>query len=257
MSDLLQLVGVTHRYGNLVAVDELSLTVRPGVIAGLIGPNGSGKSTTLRLCAGLLPLQHGSITVAGHEVARDPIAARRRFSYVPDVPTGFDQLSVREYVDLYGALQRLDDGYRERAQIQLEAIGLAASLDRTLGALSTGNRRKVAIVAGCAALRDLLLVDEATSALDPEAVLTLESLLRFGATHGHAALVATQDLSFAQRNCDLVYLLAAGVIVAHGSPESLRSAWDAADLREVFLKATGFSENLAHLHDALAATLSS
>ena len=254
-SAALQIVGVTHRYGSLVAVDDLTLLLPRGITAGLIGPNGSGKSTTLGLCSTLLQIQSGRVMVQGWDVSSQPMEARRRFAYVPDIPTGFEQLSAREYLELYASLQGADEMFLTRAHVQMEALGMSRYLDRMLGALSTGTRRKVAVIAGCAALREVLLLDEATSALDPEAVAALEALLRFNASVGRSALIATQDLSFAERSCDLVFLLSNGALVAHGAPRDLCRDWGVDDLQQVFLAATGFSQNLARLNDALAATI--
>ena len=246
---------VSHHYGDLWAVDDVSLQVPAGATAGLIGPNGSGKSTTLRLLTGLLPLQFGHVSVFGEDLQANPVGCKRRLAFVPDLPRGFDHLSIREYLELYAALHRLGADYFERARAQLEALRLRSAEHRLLGALSMGTRRKVSLVAAASSFRPLLIVDEATSALDPEAVMVLESVLRFGARHGRTALIATQDLNFAERACDLVYLLAAGTIVAKGSPAELCRQYQVATLREVFMKATRLTDALEKLDDDLAASL--
>jgi ABC-2 type transport system ATP-binding protein len=247
----LRLENVSYSYGDVLAVDRLSLEVRGGTVAGLIGPNGSGKSTTLRLATGLLPAAAGAASVFGHDLASDPIAAKVSFAYVPDTPTGFEHLSVDEYLELYATLQRADDAYLARATTLLEAMQLLPYRDRLLGALSTGTRRKLSIAAAEALVRPLLIIDEATSALDPEAVIVLESLLRFRAGRGRATLIATQDLDFAERNCGAVTLLASGKLVAEGSPERLRAEFDTRSLRDVFVRATGLGDVLRKLDESL------
>ena len=248
----LSMAGVTFRYGETAAVRDLTLTVPAGTVAGLIGPNGCGKTTTLRLASGLLAPAEGEVVVEGMAMARHAEQAKARFAFAPDAPTGFDHLTVREYLDLYRSLQRADAGYWRRVERLLEMMQLAPYTHRLLGKLSHGTRRKVSIVAAAALLRPLLFLDEATSALDPESVIALESLLAGLSRRGCAALVATQDLYFAERTCDLVYLLARGRLVAHGSSEQLRREYRSADLRDVFMQATGLARPQEQIDDALA-----
>ena len=251
-SPALRVEGVSFRYGDVVALSDLSLEVPRGRVAGLIGPNGSGKTTALRLITGILEPAGGSIEVQGTTISASPLTVKRRFAYAPDAPTGFDHLTVHEYLDLYARLQGADLDYALRAANLLGAMDLQPHAHRLLGKLSHGTRRKVAIVAAVALVRPLLLLDEATSALDPESVVVLEALLRSAKRYGSAALIATQDIYFAERSCDLVYLLADGQLKAFGSPAELRLRYQAADLREAFMKATGLSKILEGLDDVLA-----
>ena len=248
----LELEGLTFRYGDVVAVNELSLEIPAGAVAGLIGPNGSGKTTTLRLITGILERKAGSVTVQGHLLASSPIQVKRRLAYAPDAPSGFDHLTVREYLELYGGLQGADQEYAERAENLLGAMDLLPHAHRLLGKLSHGTRRKVSIVAAIALVRPVLLLDEATSALDPESVAVLEALLRSAVRYGSSALVATQDIYFAERTCDLVFLMAGGRLRASGSPADLRRKYDAPDLREAFMKAAGLTRMLEGLDELLA-----
>ena len=250
---VLALEGVTHRYGDVVAVRDVHLSVAPGQTVGLIGPNGSGKTTTLRVAAGLLRSTMGDARVMGRSVAADPVAAKRRFAFVPDVPLGLDHLTVREYFDLYRALQRADAGYAERVAVLARAMDLGSVRDRVLGSLSLGTRRKVCLVAAFALARPLLFLDEVTSALDPESVIVLESLLRVRSSRGAATLLATQDLAFAERVCDVVALLASGAVVARGAPDELRDRYRRRDLRGVFIAATGLESVLEDLSHDLGA----
>ncbi|TMD48032.1 MAG: ABC transporter ATP-binding protein [Chloroflexi bacterium] len=239
-------------YGTALAVDDLSLTVPAGTIAGLIGPNGSGKTTTLRLITGILEGKHGSVDIQGIPLRDAPVEAKRRFAFAPDAPSGFDHLTVQEYLDLYAALQSADPEYGARASNLLGVMDLQPHTNRVLGKLSHGTRRKVAIVAAIALVRPLLLLDEATSALDPESVIVLESLLRSAVRYGCAAVVATQDIYFAERTCDLIFMLAHGQLKAAGSPDELRRTFGAADLRGAFMKATGLTHVLEGIDDVLA-----
>jgi ABC-2 type transport system ATP-binding protein len=244
--------GLGHRYGQHVALSGVDVTVAAGSVTAVIGPNGAGKSSLLRVCAGLLPLQAGTVDIGG-EGGPENIEARRQFTYVPDVPSGYERLTIGEYVGLFGSLQEAGPAYEAMIRAQLDAMHLAGSLNRELGGLSEGTRRKVSIVAAFAAARQLVMVDEATAALDPEAVLVLESLLKWLRGSGKAAVIATQDLDFAERVSGHVVLLHDGRVVAADTPGRLRARFDADSLRGVFAAATGLLLDLERLDDALEA----
>jgi ABC-2 type transport system ATP-binding protein len=236
---------LSFHYGTTLAVDDLCLTVPRGTVAGLIGPNGSGKTTTLRLITGILEADAGSIGIQGVSLRATPVEAKRRFAFAPDSPSGFDHLTVQEYLDLYAALQSADPEYGVRATNLLGVMDLQPHANRLLAKLSHGTRRKVSIVAAIALVRPLLLLDEATSALDPESVVVLESLLRSAVRYGGAAI-------FAERTCDLIFMLAEGRLKATGTPAELRRTFGAADLRDAFMKATGLTHVLEGIDDVLA-----
>ena len=235
--------GLDVRYGAVRAVTDVDLDVAGGSVVGLLGPNGCGKSSTLRAIVGLLRPHAGSVRVGGLE--QGPVAARAQVGYVPDEPDGLDELAVSEYLSLVRALYREGVAFDARASALCGAFGLATRLRTRLGALSHGQRRLVSIVAALALARPLLVVDEATAALDPEAVVVLREALRAAAALGAGVLVATQDLSFAERVCDDVVLLSDGRVVARGSVDEL------SPLEETFLAAVGAAARVEEARGAL------
>jgi ABC-2 type transport system ATP-binding protein len=238
--------GLHVRYGRVAAVSGLSLDVRAGSIVGLLGPNGCGKTSALRAIVGTLRPGAGHVVVDG--VPQPSVAARARVAYVPDDPAGFEELAAAEYFALVGALYRATPSYASSAETFADVFGLAARLRVRLGALSHGQRRLVSLVAAIALGRDLLVVDEATAALDAHAVHILREVLRGIAARGVGVLVATQDLTFAERVCDEVVLLSEGVVASSGSTERL------APLEESFLSAIdahGAAERIRRGLDAL------
>lgn len=243
--------GLTVRFGSVVAVDGLTLSVGAGEIVGLVGPNGCGKTTSLRAVMGLVEPGSGSVTVAGAPAGS--LEARSRAAWVPDEPDGLDELAVGELHALAGSLYRADAGYAARCATLLDAFGLSARRRSRLDALSHGMRRIVATVAAAALDRELLIVDEATAALDPEAVIVLRETLRAFARRGTGVLVATQDLHFAEQACDRVVLLSGGRLVAAGAAAELRSAYSAESLEDVFVAALGHERRLEKLRGALDA----
>ena len=242
--------GLTVRFGSVTAVDGLGLAADSGAVVGLVGPNGCGKTTTLRAVMGLVEPAAGDVRIEGFP-ARS-LEARSRVAWVPDEPTGLDELTVAEFLAFAGALYRADRGFRARAETLLAAFGLEARRHARLGTLSHGLRRIAAVVAAAALDRPLLVVDEATAALDPDAVAVLRETLRALAYRGAGVVVATQDLHFAEATCDRVVLLSAGRVVAAGGVPALRGRYAASTLEDVYLAALGRTARLRSVRDALA-----
>jgi ABC-2 type transport system ATP-binding protein len=232
-------------------VDGLDLTVEAGRVVGLVGPNGCGKTTTLRAVLGLARAEAGTIDVQG--VRGGTLPARSLVASVPVEPSGLDELSVAELLQLTASLWRADADFARRAELLLGVFGLRERVRSQLVSLSHGQRRLVSVVAAVALDRPLLLVDEATAALDPEAVIALREVVRTTAERGTGVLVATQDLHFAELVCDRVALLSAGRVVAEGSVTELRRQHAAVTLEGVFVAALGAAARLRELRDALAA----
>ena len=248
----LRISGVTKRYGGKTVVSELSFTVEPGTVASLVGPNGCGKTTTLSMIAGLKIPERGRISVSGYDTVVSPLGARRNLAFVPDTPSGFEQLTVREYMDLYRSLYRQPRvRYEERALLVLEAFELLERDETNLGELSHGTRRKVAMTAALALDVPNILIDEPTAGLDPESVLVLRHLVRHLGRSGSAVLLATQDLAFAERVCDRLSLVHNGRLVAEGSPALLLKRYHAKSIEEAFLAVTGIERRIYDLEQRL------
>ena len=241
----LRISGVTKRYGEKTVVSELSLTVEPGTVASLVGPNGCGKTTTLGMIAGLKTPDRGRISVSGYDTFVSPLDARRNLAFVPDTPSGFEQLNVREYMDLYQSLYRQPRvRYEERARVVLEAFELLDHNETNLGELSHGIRRKVAMTAALSLDVPNILIDEPTAGLDPESVVVLRRLVKHIGRSGSAVLLATQDLVFAERVCDHLFLIHNGRLVAEGSPALLLDRYHAKSIEEAFLAVTGIERRI-------------
>jgi len=235
---------LTRRYGSHLAVDHLSLDVRPGEIVGFLGPNGAGKTTTLRACAGLITPDAGEITIAGASLARAPLDARRRLGFVPDRPFLYERLTPREFLDFVGALYDLPPRQaRARGDALLERLELGPAADDYIESGSLGMRQKVAIAAGLLHAPPLVLLDEPVQGLDPRATRALKDLLRERAQAGAGILVSTHLLDVAERLCERVVILHHGRLVAEGSLAELRPREGGADatLEDVFLRLTGES----------------
>jgi ABC-2 type transport system ATP-binding protein len=220
----LALEGLSKRFAGRLALDNLSITLAPGEIYGLIGPNGSGKTTTVRLATGLYRPTAGRVLVDGIDVHREPARAKRLLGYVPDEPFAYERMSGREFLHLVGALWDVPARDRAIRIDELAAIfsGLPPILDGHVDSYSRGNRQKVAIVAALLHAPRVLVIDEPIVGLDPESALRTRELLRDFVARGGAVLVCTHTLSFAEAVCHRVGLLRDGRLVAEGNLETLR-----------------------------------
>jgi len=235
----LHVAGLTRRFGDVTAIEHLSLEVRTGEILGFLGPNGAGKTTTLRVCAGLLPPDAGEVRVDGVSLAAEPLRARARMGLVPDRPFLYDRLTAREFLDFVAALYELPAGEADvRAEMLLARLDLGDAVDDLIETYSHGTRQKVAIAAALLHRPRLVMLDEPLTGLDPRASRTLKDLLREHADQGGGVLVSTHLLEVAERLCDRVAILHRGRVVAEGSLSDLRGARHDATLEDVFLELT-------------------
>jgi len=221
---VIRLDHVTRHYGPLVALDDVSLDVTPGTITGLLGANGAGKSTLMRITAGLQAPDSGQVTVAGHELWRDPIAARRGLGYMAEEPRFHDELSGLEYLSFLAGVRALDpDESAREARRLLERLGLLGRAGEPVERWSHGMRKKLSFVAAVLHRPRALLCDEALEGFDLEASLAAREELRALASGGAAVLFASHVTPVLERLCDRVVLLHCGRIVRSLS----RAEWDA------------------------------
>jgi ABC-2 type transport system ATP-binding protein len=237
----LVLAGLTKRYGAVLAVDALDLTVAPGEVLGLVGPNGAGKTTTLRAIAGIVRPTAGTVAIGGVDLAADPVAAKRRLAFIPDEPHLFDYLTVREHCRFVARLYDVADP-EPRIDRLLADLELADKRDALPGELSRGMKQKLAVA--CALLHDpaLLVLDEPLTGLDPLAIRRMKALVRTLAATGTAVVLSSHLLTLVEELCDRVLLLRAGRPVALGSLAdlaALRPEFAGRTLEDVFLALVG------------------
>ncbi|HEX5240208.1 MAG TPA: ABC transporter ATP-binding protein [Candidatus Limnocylindrales bacterium] len=215
---LLTVEGLVKDYGAVHAVRGLDLEVAQGEVLGFLGPNGAGKTTTIRCLLGLLRPTAGRISVFGLDVAEAGVPIRARLAYVPGELRLPDRMTTRQLAATIGRMRGgIEPARRERLA---ERLGL--DLDRPLGDLSTGNRRKVALLLAFASNAELLVLDEPTNGLDPLMQRVFLDLVREAVGEGASVLLSSHVLSEVQRAADRVVVLRGGEVIAQGSVDELR-----------------------------------
>lgn len=237
---MIRVSGLTKRYDDFLAVDDLSFEVAPRSILGLVGQNGAGKTTTLRSLAGILTPNKGVLEIAGHDLVKDPIPARRAVAYVPDTPHPFDMLTVEEHLRFTALAYDVLDSV-SRFETLLRELELSEKRDHLASTLSRGMQQKLAI--GCAFLRDpkAMLLDEPLTGLDPRGIKLMRDSIRARADGGAAVIVSSHQLELVERICDQFLVLHRGKAIAQGTMEEIRicsGLGEQASLEDVFFALT-------------------
>ncbi|HCF95808.1 MAG: ABC transporter ATP-binding protein [Verrucomicrobiota bacterium] len=232
--------GLKKWFGAVRAVDGIDLKVEPGRIYALLGPNAAGKTTAIKLCVGLLRPDAGRLEIAGVDMARDPLAAKRALAYVPDVPFLYDKLTPKEFFRFLVELYELD---RTEAAVD-EALwgplfGLEPYMNVLMENLSHGTRQRVVVV-GALLHRPLAwILDEPMVGLDPHYAKVLKDTMRKVAGAGTAILLSTHQLAVAEEVADRVGILHRGKLIAELSPREIPAvAGLGGALEDVFLRMT-------------------
>ena len=241
---MIRVRGLRKCYGSLVAVDRLDLHVREGELFGFLGPNGAGKTTTIRMMVGILRPTEGTVTIAGHDLASEPVAAKACLGYLPDEPALYDKLTGREFLRLVAEVYRLPLGPADvRITELLEVFDLSEQAGDLLGSYSHGMRQKTALAAALLHDPKVLILDEPTVGLDPKSARLAKDILREFCRRGGAVFMSTHILEVAQAMCGRVGIIDHGRLAAVGTLDELRNAAGRASLEEIFLRVTGGEES--------------
>jgi len=233
---------LVKRFGKFTAVDGVSINVEPGQIHGFLGPNGAGKTTSIRMIAGLLKPDHGRILVNGHDLAREPEAAKAALGFIPDRPFIYDKLTAGEFLRFHGGLYGMDGGDTEaRITEMLEIFELGRWQHELVESFSHGMKQRLVMCAAFLHRPKAVLVDEPMVGLDPRGARLIKDIFRLMASRGVAILMSTHTLEVAQEMCDLISIILKGQIIAHGSVADVRNMAGTPneELTPVFLKLTG------------------
>ncbi|MGY5878704.1 MAG: ABC transporter ATP-binding protein, partial [Candidatus Thorarchaeota archaeon] len=241
-SPAIKIESLVKRFGKKIAVWGLNLQVNPGEIVGLVGPNGAGKTTTLRILTGIIKPSSGNVEVDGHDLLVDPILAKSAIGYIPEKPTCYPSLTVREYVTFMARIYEVpSDIALVRMRQFVDMFQLDEFLDSYVGTLSKGNLQRALLVG--IFVRDppyVLALDEPIYGLDPRGAWNLKAYLKQLRDEGSAILISTHILEVAADLCDRFVIMNEAEVVGRGTLEELlASQKQASNLEEVFLSLTG------------------
>jgi ABC-2 type transport system ATP-binding protein len=231
--------------GKIKAVDKVDLAVQNGEIFGFLGPNGAGKTTTIKLITGILSPDEGVIEVAGHDIMKDPMAAKRSFGFVPDDPNVFPRLKAIEYLRFMGDIYQVPAATRkERITHLATRFGLADALSDRIQSYSHGMRQKLMIIGALLHDPDVWILDEPMTGLDPKSAFVLKEMMREHADAGKTVFFSTHVLDVAEKICDRVAVIDKGRILFDGRIDQMREMFRSnGSLESMFLELVGDTEN--------------
>ena len=237
---MIEFINLVKKFGDLVAVNDVTLTVPRGEFFAMLGPNAAGKTTTLKILAGLMKPTSGCARVCGFDMQLQPLEARRRIAYVPDFPFLYDKLTAWEFFRFTGQLFQMDDaGIEANAQELVGRFHLDEFVNHPLEGLSHGTRQRVAIVSALLHNPEVFVIDEPMVGLDPQHARVVKDVLKERSVKGMTALVSTHQLSVAEEMADRIGIIHNGRLIAVGNRDELRrQSGTAGPLEDIFLALT-------------------
>lgn len=244
---MLRVEGLVKYYKKTLAVDGISLTVGDGEIVGLLGPNGAGKTTVLRCITGIVQPTDGMIEVDGVRLADNEEEVKRRIAFVPEVPTPYEMLTVREHIQFVAMAYQTMDNFDQRADDLMHRFDLYDKRNDLVLSLSKGMKQKLAIA--CAFIHEAraILLDEPLIGIDPKGVHELKNMIHNAKLENRSILISTHMLDTAEKLCDRIIIVRKGTIIAEGDLAALHERakmGEDASLEDVFLSLTEESESI-------------
>jgi ABC-2 type transport system ATP-binding protein len=220
---MIQVTGLSKKYANYVAVDNISFSVDKGDIVGFLGPNGAGKTTTMRVLTCFMPPTAGTATVAGFDVFEKPFEVKKRIGYLPEAPPLYPEMSVADYLTFVARLKGIPNAeIPERVQQAMKKCSVLDVSGKLISKLSKGYRQRVGLAQAIIHNPDVLILDEPTSGLDPKQILETRDLIRSLAGE-HTIILSTHILPEVEATCKKVIIISKGKLVKTDSVENLKN----------------------------------
>ncbi|MBI5042764.1 MAG: ABC transporter ATP-binding protein [Nitrospirae bacterium] len=238
---MIEIKDCTKRYGELIAVNSLSLNMGDSKIFGLLGPNGAGKSTTIKMMVGLIKPDSGYIKIGGYDISMDPINAKKMMAYIPEKGYLYEKLTAWEYITFISGLYHLkDNSFKKNASVYLEIFGLSQWRDEIIGNFSMGMKQRLQLTAAFMRNPKVIILDEPHNGLDPKGVRLLKDILFKLRNEGTTIVLSTHIIAIAEQICDKIAIINKGSVVVQGTNEDLRHYARSSDknLEDIFLRLT-------------------
>jgi ABC-2 type transport system ATP-binding protein len=243
---MIRVTDLSKRFTKTQAVDHIDLHVPPGEVMGFLGPNGAGKTTTIRMIAGLMQPDSGTIHLAGHDLFREPEAAKAITGFVPDRPYVYEKLTGWEFLEFMAGLYRIDrQDLKKQGMHYLDLFELLDWKDELIEGYSHGMKQRLVISAALLHRPKIFIIDEPMVGLDPRGVRLVKDLFsEMARARGMAVFLSTHTLSIAEEICTLITIIHKGKIIASDTPGNLKNAISSAggNLEKAFLRLTGHEE---------------
>lgn len=217
---MLEVKNLVKRYGNKYAVDDISFTVERGEILGFLGPNGAGKSTTMNIITGYLSSTEGTVTIDGHEILEDPIAAKSHIGYLPEQPPLYMDMTVKEYLNFMYELKKVKLPRQKHIEEICRTVKIDHVYTRLIRNLSKGYKQRVGVAQALLGSPELLILDEPTVGLDPKQIIEIRNLIK-ELGKNHTVILSSHILPEVQAICERVIVINDGKIIADDTPDHL------------------------------------
>jgi ABC-2 type transport system ATP-binding protein len=243
---MIEVSNIIKRYGNFTAVNNLSFTVKPGEVLGLVGPNGAGKTTTLRCLAGIIPTSSGLVTITGIDLSKDPVAAKKQLAFFPDEPRLFDYLTVRQHMTFTARIYGVSDA-QPKIDSLLQELEIFEKANRLPSELSRGMKQKLVIACGLLHSPKVMFFDEPLTGLDPLGIRKMKDSIVSRAKAGASIVLSSHLLHLLEEVCTNVLILKKGEKIADGTLQEVSARYSAGEdnvsLEDIFIRATGGTES--------------
>lgn len=218
---MIEISHLVKEYGGHRAVDDLSLTIEPGRIYGFLGPNGAGKSTTMNILTGYIGATSGTVTINGHDIFKEPEAARKCIGYLPEIPPVYEDMTVWEYLLFAAELKKVEKNKRiQYVEEAMELTHITEMENRLIRNLSKGYRQRVGLAQAVLSYPEIIILDEPTVGLDPKQIIEIRDLIR-RLGEKHTVILSSHILSEVKEICDYIFIISQGKLVASDTTENL------------------------------------
>lgn len=233
---MIQVTNLVKKYGNKTALHGIDFTVAEGEIMGLLGPNGAGKSTTMNIMTGYISATSGEVKIDGHDILTEPIEAKKRIGYLPEIPPLYVDMKVKEYLNFVAQLKKVK-GKERKAQVEevIRLTELGEYENRLIKFLSKGYKQRVGLAQALLGNPKLLILDEPTVGLDPKQIINMRNLIKELAKT-HTIIISSHILSEISAVCDSVIIIDQGKVIARGTAEELEEQFSDQDALNLTVK---------------------
>jgi len=220
---VIEVKNLVKRYGEHIAIDDLSFMVNKGEVIGFLGPNGAGKSTTMNIITGYIPATEGTIIIDGHDIMKEPLLVKRSIGYLPEIPPLYPDMRVKEYLYFVAKLKRVD---KKKMSAMVDEImimtGIVERKDQLIKHLSKGYKQRVGLASAIMGYPEVIILDEPTVGLDPMQIIEIRDLIK-QLSKEHTVILSSHILSEVSAVCDKVIIINKGKLIVVDTPENLIS----------------------------------